>query len=953
MAVPNPLPRRKSKGNAFASDSTDQEGSFPRPQSKSGIQLVHKAEVHTSVGSNSASSENNLAADKKKKRLRRKSTFSVSKKKILKSEESLNNAGDIEIQNINENDGGNQKNGNETFSDKSSSPSSNKIKLIPLLDSNKKKKPSGYATETLSDESESEKIFVKPLVPPRSKIPLKVSDNSNNNSFNTNIPINVKPLEIESSENNMEIKSNHSASSYNSPPLPLPRKTLNKSVENLVTAESNKSIHGSPQSYCTSSSLDYKDTGTLPKQRLKKHKKKKKLKDSNSEDTTQNSHVEKNENISEKSSPINSKILKSAKKNELICITIHRCEPLQIKDITTKPFVRIMIMDIESGKQKINSKGEAIEAVVTQTYDYTFQRSSTPRWEEDLIIPEPLDILKNPNTILLIGILDEEKNKVLAWGFLKLIAANGAINIGKQLRLQLLKPPGKSVKDNLSSQMFMWWKNGGHKNYKSTLFVTVNGISENIVIQNNVDDPNKTVVKITTPEKSVAQIISEKEDGDLEDVRWGRLPSLSCKLPNKYLAKLPAGPDGSLAIAYSHSGLFLASANKLSVCIYTFRGRLHLSCRGHHGLVYSLKWSSNDKYLLSVSADTSACVWDISNKIVTPIQSVSHPSYVYSCAWLDNNTFVTGCFDNDIRIWKVSVNKVYQQASHHKGKINTLLSYDNYLISGDSIGEICIWNWNSGGNLEFERSLVVREIKGKVINKLSLHPGKKRLLVHTRDSVLRMVDISTGSVLHWFQGLVNTKLREDSTFCGCGSLVLAWSEDSTLCVWDSNTSAQAAIYPNLIPDSQPGVIDFHPRDHMMAVSAHSSVTPVLSILVYDRLSNGREVGLVPLTGSISAISMNSDRSSGHSSDRSSESTPKKKEGLLKILLGSKKKVKKENSNLPFAENSFTDFARLSSGASRQLDFTDTAPKESRLGDIIKRMDKILISVSNNSSLYTS
>lgn len=177
----------------------------------------------------------------------------------------MNNAGDIEIQNINENDGGNQKNGNETFSDKSSSPS-NKIKLIPLLDSNKKKKPSGYDTETLSDESESEQIFVKPSVPSRSKIPIKVPE-SNNNSSIKNLHVGMEELEVDSIVKNVEMESSHSASSHNSPPLPFPRKSLNRSVENLITGESNKSIHSSPRSYCTSSSLDYRDTETLPKQR--------------------------------------------------------------------------------------------------------------------------------------------------------------------------------------------------------------------------------------------------------------------------------------------------------------------------------------------------------------------------------------------------------------------------------------------------------------------------------------------------------------------------------------------------------------------------------------------------------------------------------------------------------------------------------------------------------------
>lgn len=39
--------------------------------------------------------------------------------------------------------------------------------------------------------------------------------------------------------------------------------------------------------------------------------------------------------------------------------------------------------------------------------------------------------------------------------------------------------------------------------------MTVNGIPENIVVQNHVGEANKTVLQITTPEKSGSQIISE------------------------------------------------------------------------------------------------------------------------------------------------------------------------------------------------------------------------------------------------------------------------------------------------------------------------------------------------------------------------------------------------------------------------------------------------------------
>ena len=65
---------------------------------------------------------------------------------------------------------------------------------------------------------------------------------------------------------------------------------------------------------------------------------------------------------------------------------------------------------------------------------------------------EPLDGLKNSKTLLIFSILGGEKNKVLAWAFLKPVAANGATNIGRLLRLQLFNPR-KSSRDDLESQV--------------------------------------------------------------------------------------------------------------------------------------------------------------------------------------------------------------------------------------------------------------------------------------------------------------------------------------------------------------------------------------------------------------------------------------------------------------------------------------------------------------------
>lgn len=41
---------------------------------------------------------------------------------------------------------------------------------------------------------------------------------------------------------------------------------------------------------------------------------------------------------------------------------------------------------------------------------------------------------------------------------------------------------------------------------------------------------------------------------------------------------------------------------------------------GHKKFVYHLNWSEDDQYLLSVSSDQTARLWDVCNKIIQPIQ---------------------------------------------------------------------------------------------------------------------------------------------------------------------------------------------------------------------------------------------------------------------------------------------------------------------------------------------
>ena len=53
------------------------------------------------------------------------------------------------------------------------------------------------------------------------------------------------------------------------------------------------------------------------------------------------------------------------------------------------------------------------------------------------------------------------------------------------------------------------------------------------------------------------------------------------------------------------------------------------------------------------------------------------------------------------------------------------------------------------------RNTDIRELRDTVVNRLQVHPGGQRVLVHARDSQLRMLDIATASVIQWFNGVLN------------------------------------------------------------------------------------------------------------------------------------------------------------------------------------------------------
>ena len=147
-----------------------------------------------------------------------------------------------------------------------------------------------------------------------------------------------------------------------------------------------------------------------------------------------------------------------------------------------------------------------------------------------------------------------------------------------------------------------------------------------------------------------------------------------------------------------------------------------------------------------------------------------HPSFVY-CGKFDpanSSIVVTGCYDHVARVWAKDTNsqsyELVQELEVHEGFVNSIcFQKDGSLLTADSVGVIVLWiikkNRRAPIKKEWQvaKKIKIKEIEGVPINTIVLHPRGSRLLVHSRNNGLRLLDLATGVVLQHYQGLENKR----------------------------------------------------------------------------------------------------------------------------------------------------------------------------------------------------
>ncbi|XP_045150448.1 jouberin isoform X2 [Echinops telfairi] len=578
--------------------------------------------------------------------------------------------------------------------------------------------------------------------------------------------------------------------------------------------------------------------------------------------------------------------------NLVLGVYVHRTDRLKSDFMISHPMVKIHVVDANTGQyvkkddseRSVSSYYEKenvdyILPIMTQPYDFKQLKSRLPEWEEQIIFNENFpyllrDLDESPKVILFFEILDflsmdeirnnsEVQNRAcgfrkIAWAFLKLLGANGNVNINSKLRLQLYYPPAKPRAPSDVVEIFEWWSKCPRNRYPSTLYVTVRGLKVPDCIKPSYrsmmalqEEKGKPVYCERHSESS--PVDSEPDMEDAKDVvKWKRLPGQACRIPNKHLFSLNAGERGCFCLAFSQNGRILAAAcasrDGYPVILYEIpTGRFMRELCGHLNIIYDLCWSKDDRYILTASSDGTARIWKNEINNTSTFRVLPHPSFVYTAKFHPavKELVVTGCYDSVIRIWKVDTREnpaiLIRQFDTHKSFINSLCfdTEGHHMYSGDCMGVIVVWNTyvkaseaqHSVRHWTVSKEIKESEFKGVPISYLEVHPNGKRLLIHTKDSALRIMDLRILAARK-FVGAANYREKLHSTLTPCGTFLFAGSEDGIVYVWNPETGEQVAMYSDLPFKSPIRDIAYHPLEHLVAFCAFGQNEPIL-LYIYD------------------------------------------------------------------------------------------------------------------------
>jgi WD40 repeat protein/Tfp pilus assembly protein PilF/uncharacterized caspase-like protein len=274
---------------------------------------------------------------------------------------------------------------------------------------------------------------------------------------------------------------------------------------------------------------------------------------------------------------------------------------------------------------------------------------------------------------------------------------------------------------------------------------------------------------------------------------------------------LTAGPDRSARLWDARSGLEVKSYD------------------GHSGAVTSALFANGGSQIVTTSTDGVARLWDSeSGEIIQTFRG--HAPQIWSVALSDDGAVTaTGATDGLIRLYDARSGAEIQTLAGHSGVVSTVhFVGDSQFASAGADGTFRLWDLKEGGK---SRTLVPSGVTSFAISR-----DGKRAVLGCRDSIARLIDLSTAAELRTFQIAVDDdRSIEPVAISPDGKLILTGSWHGTF-LWDADTGAKLQEFrAQLVLDGERSWAAFTPHSGRLLLPSGGGVVEAFNVTTGEQL----------------------------------------------------------------------------------------------------------------------
>jgi|GEM_PF-1998686 len=199
--------------------------------------------------------------------------------------------------------------------------------------------------------------------------------------------------------------------------------------------------------------------------------------------------------------------------------------------------------------------------------------------------------------------------------------------------------------------------------------------------------------------------------------------------------------------------------------------------KGNSGIIYSIAFSSDGKYLAAGGVDKTLKIWRLEDSSCVKTLT-GHDNFVNSVAFSpDGTNLASASEDATIKIWNIETGSCIRTLKGHRDSVLSVAFFPdgNRLASGSSDGTIKLWRVNS--------KKPYKTIKGRsgYVYSVAVSSGGTRLASGSADRTIKIWDVESGNREITLEG--HNDAVNSVSFSKTGNYVASGSEDGSVKIW--------------------------------------------------------------------------------------------------------------------------------------------------------------------------